>query len=166
MRQSRQPALFATCAIPDTPDGRYDALALHMHMVLRRIKDQGADAQATAQALFDLMFRDMDTSLREMGIGDMGIGKRIKALAQGFYGRLEAYDAGLDAADDGDETLIAALERNVYRHGLPDDAAAARRLARYVRAQHAHVATQTVADIVAGTVAFLDTDAVLAGDGA
>lgn len=165
MRQSRQPSLFAACAIPDTPDGRYDILAVHVHMALRRIKDQGDDAQAAAQALFDLMFRDMDTNLREMGIGDMGIAPRIKKLAQGFYGRMESYDAGLDA-DDGEATLIAALERNVYRHGLPEDGDAVRCLARYVRRQHDHVATQPVADVIAGRIAFMETDAALAGEGA
>jgi len=156
MRQSRSPELYLEMSVPDTVDGRFDLLAVHMHMVLRRIKDQGDSAQIMGQKLFDAMFRDMDTQLREIGIGDMGIGKRIKKMAQGFYGRMESFDVGLDSEDES--ILSAALERNVYRHGLPEHPEALTRLAAYVRAQHGHIESQTIDDIVAGKLSFLMSD--------
>lgn len=156
MRQSRAPELYLHMAVPDTADGRYDLLAVHMHMVLRRIKDRNETAQRMGQKLFDTLFLDMDTQLREMGIGDMGIGKRIKKMAQGFFGRMKSFDEGLAVDDNG--ALMAALERNVYRHGVPDDATVLPRLAAYVRAQHDNIAGQAIDDILAGSITFLPVD--------
>ena len=102
---------FAALGIPDTLDGRFEALALHAFLVLRRLKGQGAEAERLAQAIFDTMFDDMDRSLREMGVGDLGVGRRVKAMAQGFYGRIAAYDRGLA---QGDDVLAEALRRNVF----------------------------------------------------
>ena len=130
VEQARHPAFYLGSGVPDTPDGRFDMIAVHVALLLRRLRKDHAVAAEVAQALFDLMFADMDQNLREMGIGDIGVGKRVKAMAQAFYGRLSAYDSGLDSAEDG--KLTAALKRNLYRKTAPCDAAVAA-LAAYVR---------------------------------
>jgi cytochrome b pre-mRNA-processing protein 3 len=92
---------------------------LHVGLLLRRLRQDHQVTADFAQALFDLMFSDMDQNLREMGIGDIGVGKRIKAMAQAFYGRLAVYEAGLKNADDGE--LAAAVKRNLYRNASPQE---------------------------------------------
>ena len=82
--QARQPVFFAEWGVPDTIDGRFEMVTLHAHLLLRRLKDGGAETAPLAQALFDVMFADMDASLREMGAGDLGVGRRVKQLATGF----------------------------------------------------------------------------------
>src|SRR5665213_4255614 len=87
VEQARSPDLFLHLEVPDTLDGRYEMIALHVFLVLNRLK---AEHEATAdygQALFDAMFADLDRGLREMGATDMGVGKRVKEMARGFYGR-------------------------------------------------------------------------------
>lgn len=117
--QARQPAFYLVSGVPDTPDGRFDMIALHVGLLLRRLRQDHQLTADFAQALFDLMFSDMDQNLREMGIGDIGVGKRIKAMAQAFYGRLAVYEAGLKNADDVE--LVAALSRNLYRNATPQE---------------------------------------------
>src|SRR5262245_1412590 len=116
--QARQPAFYAQQGVPDTVDGRFELVALHVFLVLQRLK---AEPQAApfAQGLFDTMFGDMDRNLREMGVGDLSVGKKVKAMAQGLYGRIAAYETGLT---EGDAALQGALRRNLYGT-LPDAAA-------------------------------------------
>jgi len=150
--QARQPAFYAAYGVPDSVDGRFEMIALHMFAVLHRLKPEPA-AAGFSQDLFDIMFADMDRSLREMGVGDLGVGRRIKAMAQGLYGRMAAYEAGLAA---GDDELAAALRRNVY--GTVDDAAVAAALlpslCGYVRALVRHMAGETAEQLMAGHVTF------------
>src|SRR5689334_3427201 len=113
---ARQPVFFAEWEVPDTIDGRFEMVTLHAHLLLRRLKDGGAETAPLAQALFDVMFADMDASLREMGAGDLGVGRRVKQMATGFYGRVAAYDAGLAG---GAAVLGAALRRNLFGTGAP-----------------------------------------------
>jgi cytochrome b pre-mRNA-processing protein 3 len=117
IEQARQPAFYLSSGVADTPDGRFDMIALHVGLLLRRLRRDRHITADFAQALFDLMFSDMDQNLREMGIGDIGVGKRIKAMAKAFYGRLAAYEAGLESAED--DELVAALKRNLYRKTSP-----------------------------------------------
>lgn len=131
--QARQPAFYTGCDVPDTPDGRFDMVVLHAILILRRLHDDLSFSDE-AQALFDLLFVDMDENLREMGVGDLAVGKRVKGMAKGFYGRLAAYDAALKDPDAA--PLTAALLRNVYRHGTPRDGALAA-LTAYVRREAA-----------------------------
>ena len=117
--RARAPVFYRDLGVPDTLEGRFEMISLHVYMLLRRLK-QGADGSregggTIGQALFDLMFADMDRNLREMGAGDLGVGRRVKAMAQAFYGRIQAYDDGLAA---GAEILAQAVARNVY--GGPD----------------------------------------------
>lgn len=156
--QSRLPVFYRSFDVADTPDGRYDLLAMHAFMVMRRLKSGDAAAVELSQALHDLMFADMDQSLREMGIGDHGMPKRIKKLAEGFRGRIVAYDAGLEAAASGaTDDLEAALVRNLYRKTEPS-ATAIRAMAVYMVAQDRHLALQPVDEIASGTVGFLAPD--------
>ena len=151
VEQARQPFFYLTLGVPDTPDGRFDMIALHAALLLRRLRRDRDSTEAVSQAVFDLMFADMDQNLREMGVGDLAVGKRIKAMAQGFYGRLAAYDVGLAAP--GDEVLADALARNVYRHrerGEGDPAG----LARYMRRQAERLDGQPVGALVTGVVVF------------
>lgn len=115
VEQARKPEFYLHLGVPDTLDGRYDMIVLHSFLLLRRLgrEKSGAAPAATqlGQLLFDVMFADMDQNLREMGAGDLGVGRRVKAMAQGFYGRTAAYEKAL-AGPDSD--LWAALQRNLY----------------------------------------------------
>ena len=139
VRQSRQTGFFRDFGVPDTLDGRFDLQVLHAWLVLAQLKEQGA--QDLAQRLTDAIFVGFDEGLRDMGAGDMGIGKRVKKMANAFYGRLQAYDAaGSDAA-----LMAETLLRNIYR-GVPDHADQAHCLSRYVLAARTRLATADIKD--------------------
>jgi cytochrome b pre-mRNA-processing protein 3 len=88
--QARNPAFYVECRVPDTLDGRFDLIVLHLCLLIRRLRREGETGATLAQALFDTTFDDMDRSLREMGVGDLGVGRRVKAMASAFYGRATA----------------------------------------------------------------------------
>ena len=111
---ARQPA-FYEAGLPDTVDGRFEALTLHVWLVLRRLKREGAAASKLSQALLDTFFRNMDGALREMGVGDLVVGKKIRKLAESFYGRMTAYDKAVSEND------FAALDAAIARNILEDD---------------------------------------------
>lgn len=111
--QARQPAFYRDHGVPDSLDGRFDLIMLHAILVIRKLNRLGPEGEQMAQDLFDLIFADMDNNLREIGVGDLSVGKRVKTMAKAFYGRAEAYEKGLAAADGGQE-LMAALTRNLY----------------------------------------------------
>lgn len=121
---SREPGLYASLDIPDTLEGRFEALSLHMILVLRALRELPTPADEVAKDLTDAFFRDMDASLREMGVGDTVVPKRMKKIAESFYGRAHAYDEPLTDADDAG--LALALGRNAYGGEAPAPA-----LARY-----------------------------------
>lgn len=121
---SRVPGLYAALGIPDTLEGRFEALSLHMVLALRALRQLPHPADEVAKDLTDAFFRDMDASLREMGVGDTVVPKRMKKVAESFYGRAHAYDTPLSGGDV--EGLALALGRNVYGSEAP-----AAPLARY-----------------------------------
>jgi cytochrome b pre-mRNA-processing protein 3 len=129
--RARAPSFFITFGVPDTMDGRFDMMALHAWLALARLKSSGQDE--AAQDLTDALFIGFDEALREQGISDMGMGRRMKALANAFYGRLQAYDAANDR-----EQLAEALARNVWR-GAPVSEKA-RALAAYAEGARAALA--------------------------
>lgn len=147
---ARQPVPYSHWSVPDTPLGRYEMVGLHLYLVLRRLRGEGSAAEALAQELADTFFLDMDHSLRELGIGDMGIPKRMKTLARMFYGRTKSYDQALDQGDA--EALAASLARNVRPDidAWPQAAA----LARYANTAAAGLAVQDLAAILAGNIEF------------
>lgn len=110
---ARQPVFYQSCGVPDDLDGRFEMITLHEHLVLRRLRREGPRHADLAQAVFDVMFTDMDRSLRLMGVSDISIGKRVKTMVKAFYGRVAAYDGGLDAGDNG-ALLHEALDRNLF----------------------------------------------------
>jgi cytochrome b pre-mRNA-processing protein 3 len=127
---ARAPALYRDLGVPDTVMGRFEALALHMSLALRRLKGLPPPADSLSQELVDRFFADLDVALREIGIGDVSVPKKVKKLGAAFYGRLQAYDAAL-AEDAGAEDLEAAIARNVLEK--PDQPGLASALARHVR---------------------------------
>lgn len=149
--QARQPAFYAVCGVPDSVDGRFELVALHAFLVLRRLNRDSGPAADMAQTLVDTLIQDMDRSLREMGVGDLGVSRRVKEMARGFYGRIAAYEASLDGAD---EMLRAALTRNLYGTVAAVPGAAVAAMATYMRHQAAMLEGQDLAALLAGTVVF------------
>ena len=127
---ARWPALYRTLGVPDTVMGRFDALVLHVALVLRRLKALPPPAADLAQEVVDRFFADLDTALREMGIGDVSVPKKVRALGEAFYGRAAAYDEAL-AEDAPADALERALARNLLER--PEDSAMAAALALHVR---------------------------------
>jgi cytochrome b pre-mRNA-processing protein 3 len=123
--QAREPLFYRDLDVPDTVDGRFDLLILQLWLVLRRLRTAEAGA-ALSQALFDHFCDDMDANLREMGVGDLTVPKRMQAFGEAFYGRTAAYDTALA---EGELRLAAALQKNILNGSHPDSA---RRLAVYV----------------------------------
>jgi cytochrome b pre-mRNA-processing protein 3 len=149
--QARQPVFFETLGVPDTLDGRFDLVSLHNGLLVCRIgRDPDARAKDLAQAVFDAMFADMDVNLREMGVGDLAVGKRVKRMWEAFHGRAQAYDQALRAGDQAG--LEEALARNVWRGAAPPGAPG--QLAAIVTQADAALAAQPFADLVAGRVSF------------
>ncbi|HEX2724800.1 MAG TPA: ubiquinol-cytochrome C chaperone family protein [Beijerinckiaceae bacterium] len=138
---SRHPALYERLGIPDTVEGRFESVALHLILVLRRLRTLPNPADEVAQDLVDAFFRHLDHSLRELAVGDLAVPKRMKKLAEAFNGRSLAYDAALQQADD--DGLGQALARNVIGAGRPAEA-----LAAYVRASEARLAELDLAALL------------------
>lgn len=153
--QARQPAFYATLGVPDTVDGRFEMVALHVFLVLHRLKAEPA-TEDFRQALFDTMFADMDRSLREMGVSDLSVGRHVKNMAKGFYGRVAAYESGL--ADAQDAALGEAIRRNVY--GTLPASPDVGPLVAYLRANVAALAAQNAGDILAGQPRFVEPQGV------
>lgn len=149
---ARDPMFYATLAVPDTLDGRFDLVCLHAFLVIRRLQREPEPGPALAQSVFDAMFSDMDVTLREMGVGDLSVGRRVRAMWEAFNGRAHAYEAAMSAAQPG--ALAAALVRNVWRGKAPPPGAA-ESLARAARAQAACLDGQNLAALAAGDVRFL-----------
>lgn len=120
---ARHPAFFTQARVPDTPEGRYEMLALHLTLVLGQLSAQGGPAHGLAQALTEVFVQDMDDSIREMGIGDTGVARRVKKAAAGLYDRHNDYGRALAAGDR--QALAAALERHVFGGSPPDGGAVA-----------------------------------------
>src|SRR5690242_16217452 len=122
--RARAPEFFATFGVPDTLDGRFDLVVLHSWLALARLHEPGL--HNLSQKLTNLMFAAFDEGLRELGVSDTGMGRRMKKIADAFYGRFKAYD---DARNEA--AMADALVRNLYR-GNEENAQSAKTLARYV----------------------------------
>jgi cytochrome b pre-mRNA-processing protein 3 len=149
--QAREPLFYSAYGVPDTIEGRFDMVVLHVYLVSRRLMRAGEPARAAAQELFDLFFRDMDESIRELGVGDLTVPKKVRAMGEAFYGRAGAYDTAL--ADGDDIRLTAALRRNVFAGGAGAENAAAH-LAGYVRAAIGKLDAQDAGRIARGEAVF------------
>ena len=130
--RAREPVFFSKLGVPDTIDGRFDLVVLHAWLVLERLRE--LQMKDVSQAFVNLLFVSFDESLRELGVGDIGIGHRVKKMADAFYGRLSAYGS---ATEEG--AMAQAIRRNVYRAENGHDTGAAA-LADYVRSAQAQMA--------------------------
>ena len=153
---SRRPGFYRAYGVDDSVDGRFDALVLHAVLVVRRL-DAGAGGKgegvspslSPSQGVLDTMFADLDLSLREMGVGETKIGKKVKTMATAWLGRMAAYSKGLD---EGDRAVLAeALGRNLYRGNGAD--ALANGLADAVLEAERHLKSVADADLAPETVA-------------
>ena len=157
VEQARRPVFYQRYGVPDTLDGRFDMLALHAFLVMHRLKRQGEAARRFSRCLLETMITDMDQSVREMGVGDMGVAPRVKRMARGFNGRIHAYDRGLGV--DGDEVLLAALDNNLYGTVLEPDPRVLADMVAYVREAAALLAVQPLEALLAGVVTFPEPEA-------
>ncbi|QWG15514.1 ubiquinol-cytochrome C chaperone family protein [Bradyrhizobium sediminis] len=145
--QAREPLFYRDLAVPDTVNGRFDLLLLHLWMVLRRMRPMQGGADLS-QALFDRFCDDMDANLREMGVGDLTVPKRMQAFGEAFYGRSAAYDLALTA---GREPLTQALCKNILNGEHLDEA---RQLAVYAEAAIAALERLDEAAVLGGSWKF------------
>ena len=145
--QAREPVFYREFGVPDTVNGRFDMVLLHLWLVLRRLRPVEGGS-GLSQALFDHFCSDMDANLREMGVGDLTVPKRMQKFGEAFYGRAAAYDAALDA---GREALAQALCKNILDGR---DIAQARQLAAYAVAAIARLADADDAAIGGGVWRF------------
>ena len=133
--QAREPIFYRDLGVPDTVNGRFDLLLLHLWLLLRRLRTVAQGGTELSQALFDRFCEDMDDNLREMGVGDQTVPKRMRAFGEAFYGRVQAYDQAYDQATDTDsEALAQAICKNILNGAGIDQA---RRLAAYAQAAEA-----------------------------
>ncbi|HEY8596074.1 MAG TPA: ubiquinol-cytochrome C chaperone family protein [Devosiaceae bacterium] len=147
--QSRQPVFYAEWEVPDTLTGRFDMISLHIGLVFRRLRKERGEGRLFTQALFDLFFHDMDRSLREMGVGDLSVPKRIRNMGNIFYGFLGKLSEALDTGDM--DALKGALVRNVYGGETPEHLDA---MAEYVLALVRELDEQPAPSIMAGEIVF------------
>ncbi|WP_020178283.1 ubiquinol-cytochrome C chaperone family protein [Methylopila sp. M107] len=147
---ARRRALYRELGAPDTLPGRYELIVLHAALTLRRLRrEDGPETDALGQAIFDAMFRALDANLREIGVGDLSVPKRIKQLARSFYDGAKAYDAALDS---GDETLLADTIARIVLNGAAREGALG--LAAYAIRSDRALEAQTLDRLVADGPAF------------
>jgi cytochrome b pre-mRNA-processing protein 3 len=152
VEQARRPGFFIDCGVPDTLDGRFELISLHAFLYLHRLKREEQRAAALGQRFFDAMFADFDRSLREMGTGDLSVGREIKRMAEAFYGRVAAYEQGL-AGDDA--VLQPALRRNLFGTAPPTQPRL-QAMACYARREAARLNREDAVKLLAGQISFGD----------
>ena len=153
--QARSPAFYGAFGVPDSVEGRFDMIVLHLVLAMRRLGAPQGEQRNFSQGLFDQFCRDLDDNLREMAVGDLAVPKEMRRLAGAFYGRQTAYHAALVQPDD--EELVNALARNIF--GVPDGIAPARWLAAYVRAAVRELDAQHDSALLGGSIGFPDPEA-------
>lgn len=150
IQAGRQPTLYADWGIPDTPIGRYEAIGLHMILFFHRTRSAAPAVQELAQDVLDEFFLELDHSIRELGVGDAGVPKRMKKLGKMFYGRMGPYWSALDSTDV--EALSDAVSRNVTPENRESLNSAA--LSTYMLAGAAHLKKLTDEMLLSGNISF------------
>jgi cytochrome b pre-mRNA-processing protein 3 len=146
--QARLPGFYRDYAVPDTVEGRFELIVLHLALVLDRLADEPA-LRPLGQGVFDRFCQDMDHNLREMGVGDLTVPKQMRRMGGAFYDRAQAYREALAAS--GDEALAGILIRNIY-NGVAGRQA--QRLAAYMREAVGHLKALDQARLAAGNLRF------------
>jgi cytochrome b pre-mRNA-processing protein 3 len=157
--QARSPVFYRGYGVPDTVEGRLDMIVLHLVLLLRRLAGGQSQPLPVSQRLFDRFCKDIDDNFREMGVGDLAVPKRMRRVAEAFYGRAKAYEAALAADPDA---LEAAVARNVF--GTDHPSLGARRLAAYMRGVAGELGRQPLDALVRGEFAFPDPAGVTPPD--
>jgi cytochrome b pre-mRNA-processing protein 3 len=152
--QARNPAFYAVYGVPDTPEGRFGMLIVHLYLVLERLKGDGEAGAALSRSLVEAFITDMDDSTREMGVGDLSVPRTVKKAAAALYDRVNAYRAAVAEANGA--VLVEALRRDVYgsialAEGSVEGATA---IAAYMGNATAALAAQATAEVLAGCVVF------------
>lgn len=142
---ARRPFLYGPEGAEDSVDGRFEMIVLHAIILIRRLRQGDEDAKHLAQLIFDRLFDDMDAALREMGTGDLSVGKKIRAMGEVFYGRADAYAEALESCDE--DSLARAIARNLERDEGED---AGRFLARYALRVNQAVLAQDIPSMLIG----------------
>ena len=137
--QARNPDLYRLGGAPDTPEGRFEVLSLHVVLVLHRLKGHGPQSAETAQVLFDTFLNNLDEGLRDMGVGDLSVGKKMRKLGEAIYGRVKGLDAALATLPDR-TALSALIGRTVFGNAAPSNVAAPGRTSSGPDAMTAYVA--------------------------
>jgi cytochrome b pre-mRNA-processing protein 3 len=148
--QARTPALYEALGCPDTLEGRFELYTLHLMLLLERLRTGGAAAGEVSQALFDAYLKGLDDALREIGVGDLSVGRKMRKLGEAFYGRGKSYEAAIVALPDT-APLTALISRTVYEGAGADHAP---ELTAYVLRMRAALAAQPVERLLAGEVAW------------
>jgi len=152
--QARQPVFYTDFLVPDTIDGRFDLIIVHAVLYFRRMRGEGKDAAEFSQSVFDLFFDDMDASLREMGVSDTRVPKKVKVMGEAFYGRADAY---IPAIDEGDaEALAEALGRNLFTD--TPEPLAQMRLAHYMIRTARELDAQDADSLMTGDIRWADPE--------
>ena len=152
--QARSAAFYTRYGVPDTVEGRFELIVLHLVLILSRLGHDEDVGRRLGQQLFDAFCCDMDDNLREMGVGDLAVPKKMRGFGEAFYGRQAAYVAAIAAPDQRE--LEKALARNIFP-GNGSDANAAL-LARYTRAAERQLEAQDEREMLSGAVAFLNPE--------
>lgn len=151
--RARQPAFFGSAGVSDTPEGRASVIILLLFPVLERLHAEGPRAQRIARLVSETFVTDIDDCLREMGVGDMSVPKKVKRAAQALGERCSAYRA---AALGGEPVPALAAELSATIPGLENDKVKAAVLARHTLAARSAVVAAPLDALLAGSVAFPD----------
>lgn len=148
--QARDPAFYRALGVPDRPEGRYEMIVLHLFLLLERLRQDGLATRARARGVVETFVTDMDDCMREFGVGDLAVPKKVRRAAAGLYERAAAYRAALAHSDPD------ALALRLAEHAVPGqaNAAGAVALAGYTRRAMAHLERQSTADLLAGRISF------------
>jgi cytochrome b pre-mRNA-processing protein 3 len=143
VRQARDPRFYTGLGVADRIDARFELYTLHVLLLVMRLRDEGPRGAEAGQDLFNTYVSALDHALRELGVGDISVGKKMRKLGEALYGRMTAYEGPLREGDI--EALSAGLARNVLESG---DAANGEALARYAVVSRARMARQPFETVV------------------
>lgn len=146
--RARRPGPYARLGVPDTPDGRFEMLGLEVALLLRRLRGLGSEGELLGRSLLEVMVQDLDRNLREMGVGDLSVGRWVKRMTASVMARAAALDAALAAAEPG--ALEALVARALFPDGPPPAGADPAGLAEELRAEAARLAHLPAETLLAG----------------